>query len=56
VFDWVLIALSSLFGGTMIVQAIPLDPLISLLFCGLVVAGIMIQASLWRPMLAGPLS
>jgi len=48
-FDWALITLSSLFGATMIVQAIPLDPLISmLLFGGLVLAGIMIQASLWR--------
>jgi len=57
VFDWALIALSSLFGATMIVQAIPLDPLISLLlFGGLVVAGIMIQASLWRPLPARPLS
>lgn len=49
VFDWALIMLSSLFGATMIVQAIPLDPLISmLLFGGLVLAGIMMQASLWR--------
>ena len=56
-FDWALIALSSLFGATMIVQAIPLDPLISmLLFGGLVLAGIMIQASLWRSTLAKPLS
>jgi len=49
VFDWALIALSSLFGATMIVQAVPLDPLLSLLlFGGLVVAGIMLQANLWR--------
>jgi hypothetical protein len=48
-FNWALIVLSSLFGATMIVQVLPLDPLISLLlFGGLVVAGIMIQASLWR--------
>jgi len=50
VFDWAVIALSSLFGATLIVQAIPLAPLISLLlFGGLVVAGILIQARLWRP-------
>src|SRR5882672_43828 len=55
VFDWALIALSSLFGAAMIVPAIPLDPLISLLlFGGLVVAGIMIQANLWRPLPARP--
>ena len=57
VFDWALIALSSLFGATMIVQAVPLDPLISLLlFAGLVVAGIIMQSSLWRPIPTRPLS
>ena len=57
VFDWAVIVLSSLFGATLIVQAVPLDPLISLLlFGGLVVAGIMIQASLWRSLAARPLS
>jgi len=50
VFDWALIALSSLVGAVMIVRAVRLDPLLSmLLFGGLLVAGMVMQITLWRP-------
>jgi hypothetical protein len=50
VFDWALIILSSLMGATLIVQAFELNQVIAtLLFVGLVVIGIVIQARLTPP-------
>lgn len=48
-FDWALIILSSLVGASLIVQAAQLGPLITaLLFIGLILVGVSIQANLIR--------
>lgn len=48
-FDWALIGLSSLAGATLMVQALDLNPQISLaLYLGLIVVGIVFQAALLR--------
>jgi hypothetical protein len=54
-FDWALILLSSLTGAAVIAQNLPLDRAIAaLLFIGLLVVGIVIQARQLRPPVAEP--
>ena len=49
IFDWALIFVSSLTGATMIIQTVNLSPGIELLlYCALVIAGVVIQTALYR--------
>jgi Domain of unknown function (DUF4203) len=48
IFDWALIVISSMLGAAFIVEATAQNPLRSLLFIALVIAGIAVQASLMR--------
>lgn len=49
IFDWALILLSSFGGASLISQNLPLDrPVASLVFIGLLVAGILVQATMMR--------
>jgi uncharacterized membrane protein YoaK (UPF0700 family) len=54
IFDWALIFVSSLTGATMIIQAVNLRPGIELIvYCALVIAGVVIQTALYRKSSSG---